>query len=112
MKKNIKEINGTSYKVVNETFYNIKTSDKVIEILEHIKKNEIRIVLDYGNVETGESWNEEFDVAGRIGRSTGSIKIPLLIHNKRSLGGGAILDSCIIGIKTSNGKNALYSWKK
>ena len=97
------------YKVVNGTSYDDRTPDEVIKILEKSRLDKIRIVLDYGDTKTGKSWNEQFDVTGTIGRSTGNIKIPILIHNSRSIGGGAILDHCIIGIKTSKGKNVLYS---
>jgi hypothetical protein len=98
-----------TYKVVDGTWYDVRTSDRLIDTLEALRVNQIRVVLDYGNVETGESWGEVYDITGRIGRSTGDIKIPLLIHNSRSTGGGAILDHCIIGIKTSKGKHPLYS---
>jgi hypothetical protein len=96
------------YKVVNGTSYDCRTNDQVIKILEICRENNTRIILDYGNTETGESWNEVYDITGRIGRSTGINKIPLIIHNKRSLGGPSILDHCIIGIKTSIGKIPLY----
>jgi len=100
------------YKVVNGTSYHIETSDKVIEVLESIRKNNSRIVLDYGDIKTGKSWNEQFDITGTIGRSTGINKIPILLHNSRSIGGVGILTHCIIGIKTSKGKISLYSLKK
>jgi hypothetical protein len=99
------------YQEVNGTFYDATTNKDVINVLENARANNTRIILDYGDVKTGKSWNEIFDVTGRIGRSTGSIKIPLLIHNRRSMGGGAILDNCIIGIKESKGKRVLYQMK-
>lgn len=99
----------SKYKEVNGTFYHSETSDKVIKILETCRQNGTRIILDYGDVKTGESWGEMYDITGTIGRSTGKIKVPLLIHNKRSIGGGAILDHCIIGIKTSLGKVELLN---
>lgn len=98
------------YKVVNGTSYSVETSDKVIEVLERCRINNTRIVLDYGDTETGRSWGEIYDVTGRIGRSTG-IKIPILLYNKRSMGGSAILTDCIIGIKESRGGRILYSLK-
>lgn len=97
------------YKVVNGTSYSVDTCDRVIEVLERCKANRTRIVLDYGDVKTKVSWNEEFDIMGYIGRSNGSIKVPLLIHNSRSLGGGCILTDCILSIKESKGKRVLYS---
>ena len=97
------------YQEIDGTFYDKRTNKKVIEVLERVRKDGVRIVVDLGDTKTGESWNEVYDISGTIGRSTGKIKIPLLIHNKRSLGGGALLDHCIIGIKESRGGKVLYS---
>ena len=96
------------YKEINGTSYSENTSDKVIKVLEKCIKERIRIVVDYGDVKTGISWNECHDICGYIGRSSGKIKIPLLIYNSRSFGGGALLDNCIVKITTSKGKRILY----
>lgn len=96
------------YKVINGTSYHSETSDKVISILEHCRINKLRIIVDYGDIETGKSWNECFDIIGYIGRSTGLNKIPLLVYNSRSMGGGGLLDDRIIKITTSKGKTVLY----
>jgi hypothetical protein len=47
--------------------------------LETDRKNQRKIRLFYGDTQTGQSWFDEHDVVGRIGRSTGSIKVPLLV---------------------------------
>ncbi len=99
------------YTIKNETHYNSKTHIQVIEVLEKCRLNKTRIVLDYGDRKTGKSWNEEYGIKGRISRSTGNIKIPILIYNSRSLGGGAILTHCIIGIRESKGGKSLYNIK-
>ena len=96
------------YKEINGTFYNSKTSKEVVKVLETAKLEHTRIKLDYGDVKTGKSWGEVNDICGYISRSTGSIKIPLLIHNARSTGGGGILDHCIIGIYEARGGKELY----
>ena len=96
-------------KIVNGTSYNQNTPDKVIEVLETCRANNTRIILEYGNINTGQGWGDTYGVTGRIGRSTGINKIPLMIATKRSLGGGAILDNCIVSIKTTIGKVSLYS---
>jgi hypothetical protein len=103
---------GKSYKMANGTYYSRMTSDEIINVIETAKRNRTRLVLDYGDVLTGKSWNEVYDITGRIGRSTGSIKIPILLHNSRSIGGGAILDHCIIKISESRGKKVLYKHPK
>ena len=100
---------NTEYKVVNGTYYHINTNNKVIEVLERCRTNRTRIVIDYGNTETKESWQETYDISGYVGRSNGSIKIPLLIYNSRSIGGSGILSQCILSIKESKGKRVLYS---
>lgn len=102
----------SKYKIVNGVFYSVETSDNVIRVLEQCRRDGTRVVLDYGDTKTGQSWGGTHDVTGRIGISTGRIKIPLLIHNRRSHGGPAILDDCIIGIKESRGGNVLYSFNK
>ncbi len=99
------------YQIVNGTSYDARTKQEVIDVLETARKNNTRIILDYGDVKTGSSWNETYDITGTLGRSTGKNKISILLYNKRSIGGGAILDHCIIGIKTSKGKKTLYSFK-
>lgn len=105
------EYNGTMYKVANGTYYSSKTPDKVIEVLENARLGHVRLRLDYGH-ENGQSWGEVNDVTGYVGRSTGSAKIPILVHNTRSMGGGAILDHCIVKITRSNDKNrVLYQHK-
>jgi len=98
----------TKCKVVNGTSYHKETKDEVIEVLENARAKRTRLHFEFGDPKTGKNWNEENDVDGYIGRSTGIIKIPLLIKNSRSTGGGVLLDNCIIAIYTSKGKEVLY----
>ena len=99
------------YKIVNGTYYSVDTPNEVVSVLETSRIDGTRIVLDYGDTKTGISWGDVHDITGTVGRSTGDVKIPLLIYNSRSMGGGSILDHCIISIKTSKGKNSLYKLK-
>lgn len=66
-----------------------------------------RIRIWYGDVASGKSWLEEYDVLGTVGRSMGQFKVPLLIANSRSSGGGAILDHRIVRVNWVNG-NTLF----
>lgn len=91
-------VNGKNYKVANGTFYHENTSDSVIRILENARINHERIRIFYGDVNTGRDWMEIYDTMGTVGRSCGSVKIPLLLNKRTSNGGGAILDHCIVKI--------------
>ena len=89
----------------NCTWYHKDTPRAVCQILEsHLQHNRNkRLRLFLGDSVTGRDWGEEWDVLGYVGRSTGWRKIPLLVHNSRSMGGGGILDNCIIKIMTTGG---------
>ena len=69
-------------------------------------RRRVRVFL--GNTETGEQWLEDYDVIGYVGRSCGSVKVPLLVHNRRSHGGPAILTGSIIRIVDVATKRDLY----
>ena len=97
------------YKVVNGTSYHEETPQEVINCLEHARANDIRLRIYLGDTATGKCWNDEHDIFGYINRSTGTIKIPLFIANSRSLGGGGLLDHCILKIKESKGKRIFYT---
>jgi len=90
------------------TWYSPDTPQRVREVLEHARKHDIRLRLFYGDDVTGLDWMEENDVVGTIGRSTGALKVPLLIHNKCSHGGPAILDDRIVRIISTSDKRELY----
>lgn len=96
------------YQVINGTYYDLATRQNVINVLENARLNDYRIRVYYGDISTGLDWNEQYDVTGYVGRSTGPVKRPLLIYNKRSFGGGVILDHCIVKITESKGKRVLY----
>ena len=95
--------------LINGTDYDNRTPEEVANILESSRLLQHRIHIFYGDRETGRDWGEENDVTGYVGRSTGTSKIPLLIHNSRSYGGGALLDHCIVKIMDTRTKRVLYS---
>jgi len=100
------------YRKVNNTLYGRKTPRKVIDTLEiaMVAKNRVRVY--YGNPSNGESWDEEYETMGYVGRSMGEQKIPLLVHNKNSSGGGALLDDKILKIVDTKTKRVLYQHPK
>jgi len=87
------------YKLLNGISFSKTTPDKVCQILaNHCGGRNTRIRIFLGDEKTGKDWLEVWDTIGYVGRSTGNIKIPLLIRRKDSWGGGAILDDCIVKI--------------
>lgn len=97
--------------IVNGTTYNDNTPREAIAILERYRGTARRVRVFYGDTdrpdfrevhgrepEPGKDWGEEYDVVGRIGRSGGPVAIPLIIANRRSLGGPGLLDDCIVRI--------------
>jgi hypothetical protein len=96
----MKQINGTSY--------HDETPDDVIRVLENARQSRVRLHISYGDRTTGRDWLEEFETQGYIGRSMGPVKVPLLLPNRRSTGGGAVLDRCIVRIRTAAGGRVLW----
>ena len=96
------------YKTINGTSYDNCTPDEVVAILEKARQTRTRLHVSLGDSESGRDWLEENDVYGVIGRSTGSVKIPLLIDNRRSLGAPGLLDHCIVRVRTSHGGRILW----
>lgn len=93
--------------IVDGTDYHDDTPPAVVSALEHSRKTGRRICLRYGDRETGRDWGD-LRMCGRIGRSTGSSKIPLLIKTRRSTGGEAVLDNCIVLITEAGTKRVLF----
>ena len=103
---------GKRYKVINDTYYSIDTPNDMVILLERLRNNEQRVTVRFGDRKTGRDWGETHDVEGYIGRSGGKVKIPLLISNRASMGGGGLLDAHLDKVSTSKGKKTLYKHKK
>ena len=99
-------------KVINGTTFHDETPIAVCNILNDAISSRLskRIRIFFGDKETGKDWNEFYDTIGYVGCSSGLIKIPLMIHNTRSTGGGAILDHCIVKITVD--KKTVYQHPK
>lgn len=102
---------AVEYTIHEGTHYDARTPLEVAKVLSRLMSSSARIRIWLGDPETGKAWDEESDVVGYVGRSTGSIKIPLLVHSERSSGGPAMLDNAIIRIDTTTG-HTLYQHPK
>jgi len=99
---------GRKYNVYNGTYYDVNTTDEMIYMLDRLHNNRERVIFRFGDTKTGKDWGESNDIIGTIGRSTGEVKIPLLIHSRRSSGGGLLLTGNIVKIIKSKGKQTVY----
>lgn len=89
-------------------YFSDKTCLQVKNAIEAVYDIRARIRVYFGDTDTGKVWLEQCDISGTIGRSTGDIKVPLLIANSRSRGGPALLDHCIVGIQVIESRRWLY----
>lgn len=87
------------------TYYSSKTPKKVRQVLNRAIKEGLTLRVFYGK--DGEDWMEENDTIGKIGRSSGTLKVPLLLLED-GLGGSAILTDSIVRIIDVISNKELY----
>ncbi len=80
----------------------------ICAVIEELSRSSRQTRIRIWHGENGKVWTEENDVTGYVGRSNGSIKVPILIHNKRSLGGGSLLTSCCAKIVETKTNRVIY----
>lgn len=98
-----------TYKVVNGTSYDDRTPDSLVELLEQCRGNGLRLLVIYGDTQTGEAHGTQIQERGRIGRSTGTNKVPLLVKTSRSLGGEVLYSQFILQVRESKGGAVLWN---
>ena len=111
----IKEINGTTYKILadseatisNGTYFHIDTHDEAIRILNILCDDKERVQIELKYSDGYVSSFEDFGNTGHVGRTTG-LHAPILVFNSRSYGGGLISTQFINRIRTSKGKRIFY----
>lgn len=96
--------NVIHYRRVGGIFYHVETPEGVVQALEEARSRRRRVRISYGDRESGRSWLDEYGIDGYIGNSTGPLKVPLLIYNRRTRGGPALLDHCIVKVKWTRGR--------
>lgn len=88
--------------------YSGTVNDRLINVLLDLIYDRRRVRVWYGDTQTGRSWNEEFQTKGYIGRSTGNLKVPLIVSNSRSFGGGALSVGCLVRIDDIESHRTLW----
>lgn len=100
------------YKEIDGLFFHKDAPEEVCKIICAAYRDKNRLRFHWGDIKTGEDWGDVNDITGTVGRSTGSIKVPLLIKTSRSSGGGAILDNACVKIVDAKSKEVLYEHPK
>lgn len=90
-------MNIDRYVEIQGTWFHRETPVAVRNCLLQALEHHRTVRLWYGDKTTGRAWVEEHDVLGKIGRSCGPVKVPLLIERGET-GGGHLLDHCIVRI--------------
>lgn len=75
-------------------FYHAATPWELVRHLERAREQGGKVRLFYGDAQTG----KERDVEGRLGRSMGPLKVPLILA-PRANHGSALLDHCIVRLR-------------
>lgn len=81
--------------LTQQTYFDPGTDPEAARVLERCRRDGRKLRLMLGDTATGQCWLSEHEVVGRIGRSTGTLKVPLLVEPGAD-GGTAILTNCLL----------------
>lgn len=84
-------------RLTQQTYFDPGTDPRAARALETCRRDGRQVRLMLGDIATGRCWLSEHVVVGRIGRSTGTLKVPLLVEPGAD-GGGAILTNCLLRV--------------
>ena len=84
-------------RLASRTYFDPGTDPKVARVLTNCHRDGCVVRLMLGNIGTGRCWLSEYDVVGRIGRSTGMLKVPLLVEAGAD-GGLIIPTDCLLRV--------------
>jgi len=93
---------------MSDTYFNPETPENLRQAIERARNAGNRVRLFLGDTKTGKAWMDTYGVTGRIGRSMGPRKVPILLAHSRSIGGEAILDHCILKMQDTATGRVLY----
>lgn len=103
-----RELIGRASTVDLGTWFTPGTPPEVQAILENARRTGQKLRMELGDPATGQRWGDDAQV-GLIGRSTGTLKIPLLLASSRSTGGEGLMPDCIVRIEDP--ANGRLLWK-
>ncbi len=81
----------------HSTYFDPGTDPRLARVLETCRRDGRKVRLVLGDNGTGASWLDEFDVVGTVGRSTGLLKVPLLVEPGEAAG-TAILGAHVLAL--------------
>jgi hypothetical protein len=88
--------------IIDGTTYDDSVPESLARALEHHRRMErgtgSRLLFVYAG----------FSVRGYVGRSTGSVKVPLVVHNRRSRGGDLLSPERLVEVRKSRGDAAVW----
>ena len=103
-----RELLGLASKRDLGTWFTPGTPKPVEDIIARHIGSDQRLRLTYGDQDTGRMWDDRPET-GRIGRTGGIMKSPILCANRRSTGGDLISTDAIVKIELSPGGRVLWA---
>jgi hypothetical protein len=91
-----------------ETWFNRSVPSLVCSVLESARRIGATLRLFVGDPLTGRDWMCCNDALGRIGRSDGPMRVPILMPTNGQHGGGAILVANLVRIVDADTRTELY----
>lgn len=91
----------------SQTYFDPGTDPRLARVLETCRRERRQVRLILGDTSTGKSWLDEHYVVGAIGRSTGAMKVPLLIEPGEA-GGMAIVCAHVLVVMDWDTSEPLY----
>ena len=101
-------IPAQNYRIVNNTYFDYRTPKEVIDVLEYVRINRIPITFQYGDFNTGKSFGHFYRSNGHIVRTTGIIKLPVVLRKIDAPSGRGLHDAYIVLIFESKTGEVLY----
>lgn len=90
--------------MANRTYFGPGVPEKLQRMVETLRRFPGRVRVVQGDTKTGESWLDLNDVVGEIVRSTGTLRVPLLLPDDSRYGGALSCDRILLIRDMEDGK--------